>query len=75
MTNEKAINEFRQSGTLKHYQDLIEQDKRALKQAEYEKFLKRQAEIQEIEVQISKLEFKLEILNQRLLVLKEAING
>lgn len=68
--NEREIDNFRQSGALKKYQDYIAQQNQALKQAEYDKFLKRQAEIQEIEAQIRRLELKLEILHERLLFLR-----
>ena len=69
--NERDLDNYRQD-LVKKYQDILEQDRRVLTDAEYQKFLKRQAEIQEIEMQIKKLEFKLEMLTERLLYLKEA---
>lgn len=70
--NERDLEQYRHKLVTK-YQDLLEQDKRVLTDAEYQKFLKRQQEIQEIEMQIKKLEFKLDMLTERLLYLKEAI--
>lgn len=69
--NERDLEQYRHKLVTK-YQDILEQDRRVLTDAEYQKFLKRQAEIQEIEMQIKKLEFKLEMLTERLLYLKEA---
>lgn len=68
--NERDLEQYRHKLVTK-YQDILEQDRRVLTDAEYQKFLKRQAEIQEIEMQIKKLEFKLEMLTERLLYLKE----
>ena len=69
--NERDLEQYRHKLVTK-YQYLLEQDRRVLTDAEYQKFLNRQAEIQEIEMQIKKLEFKLEMLTERLLYLKEA---
>lgn len=70
--NKRAINEFRNSGKLKQYQDLIESDKKKLTNAEYNVFLQRQEEILDVQAEIRKHEQVLEYLYDRLLVLKEA---